>query len=428
MGFLQICSGVVLLQLSKSAKDVPDAAVFTGDLDQVRTVAEQQQPEFEPKADAIRGTAALIRRFSVSRQKMEVEEAKRLHEEQLRDLEPIRENEQFEWDGLRRRRTTSGGSGNPGSLRRKKTIHPPLGMSYFSSDLEDREQGGNSRGGHEEEEDGGMFDNIRRKARSAWLPGQAKNLGGGMPDTRSPIYPVQLTDVPLPAYNSEEGPTLAQSSHRLQLASDAYPSTSFGQELHEYSSGYRIRDGETQPHQSTPIKWAPDVGSERTRSPSTPPKPPPHMAKRQFSFQNVFHRNRDNQTYEGAADDLPRPRSRLGVGSRRSSLAEASSKPGTEEERLGLVQGDSRGVLPLPELSSEDEDWRLEGKLPIAHPEGNTLPHVAEKEQAIFDSEGRRWSNVSSSSAEHPSSSSVADESHWDRESRIGKSGKGAFM
>ncbi|EOD43372.1 hypothetical protein GTA08_BOTSDO12767 [Neofusicoccum parvum] len=45
MGFLVICSGVVLLQLSKSAKDVPDAAVFKGDLDQVRTVAEQEEPD-----------------------------------------------------------------------------------------------------------------------------------------------------------------------------------------------------------------------------------------------------------------------------------------------------------------------------------------------------------------------------------------------
>ena len=53
MGFLQICAGVVLLQLSKSAKNVPDAEVFRGDLDQVRTVAEQEEPEYEPKAGMI---------------------------------------------------------------------------------------------------------------------------------------------------------------------------------------------------------------------------------------------------------------------------------------------------------------------------------------------------------------------------------------
>jgi len=47
MGFLEICAGVVLLQLSKSAKDIPDAAVFRGDLDQVKAVAEIEEPESE---------------------------------------------------------------------------------------------------------------------------------------------------------------------------------------------------------------------------------------------------------------------------------------------------------------------------------------------------------------------------------------------
>ena len=57
MGFLVICSGVVLLQLSKSAKDVPDAAIFKGDLDQVREVAEQEASKSEPKAEDVDMTA-----------------------------------------------------------------------------------------------------------------------------------------------------------------------------------------------------------------------------------------------------------------------------------------------------------------------------------------------------------------------------------
>lgn len=110
MGFLVICSGVVLLQLSKSAKDVPDAALFAGDLNQIQTIAEQEQSETEPKADAIRGAAALVRRFSTARDKMEIEELRRLHMEKEQErLGSISENgqPQFEWDGLRRRRTTS---------------------------------------------------------------------------------------------------------------------------------------------------------------------------------------------------------------------------------------------------------------------------------------------------------------------------------
>jgi len=164
MGFFVICCGVVLLQLSKSAKDVPDTAVFSGDLNQVRTIAEQEQPESEPKADAIRGTAAIIRRLSTMRPKMEMEEAKRLHEEKQQDLAPIGEDEQYQWDGLRRRRTTFGTqfSGRsrgdsaspfpafdpgappppartPTTFVRSPTVrspqqHPPLGMSRFPSE------------------------------------------------------------------------------------------------------------------------------------------------------------------------------------------------------------------------------------------------------------------------------------------------------
>lgn len=123
MGFLTICSGVVLLQLSKSAKDVPDAAVFSGDLNQVRTIAEQEQAETEPKADAIRGAAALVRRFSTTREKMEMEEYKRMRAEKEQErLEAVNEDgqTQFEWDGLRRRRTS------------KPTTHHKIGILLLS--------------------------------------------------------------------------------------------------------------------------------------------------------------------------------------------------------------------------------------------------------------------------------------------------------
>ena len=98
MGFLQICAGVVLLQLSKSAQDVPDAAVFRGDLDQVKEVAQLEQPEFEPKADAIRGAAAIVRRLSSCRREREEEESRRVVEERMQ-----MGSEEVQWDGLRRR-------------------------------------------------------------------------------------------------------------------------------------------------------------------------------------------------------------------------------------------------------------------------------------------------------------------------------------
>ncbi|UKZ54134.1 hypothetical protein TrVGV298_007940 [Trichoderma virens] len=147
LGFLTICSGVVLLQLSKSAKDVPDAAVFNGDLDQIHTIAEQAQSETEPKADAIRGAAAIVRRISNARLRMEAEELKRLHEEKMAEaMAPISEDGQpmYEWDGLRRRRTIAS-SMHTRSTRLSTPIpvspapptpHPPLGMSHFPTEEE----------------------------------------------------------------------------------------------------------------------------------------------------------------------------------------------------------------------------------------------------------------------------------------------------
>lgn len=103
LGFLQICAGSILLQLSKSAKDVPDAQVLTAKLGQLHVVAEQEEMESEPRADTIRGTAALIRSFSKARKRREAEEVQRIHEE---SLEPIGENEIAEWDGIRRRKSS----------------------------------------------------------------------------------------------------------------------------------------------------------------------------------------------------------------------------------------------------------------------------------------------------------------------------------
>ncbi|KAF3922066.1 hypothetical protein ABW20_dc0108194 [Dactylellina cionopaga] len=145
MGFLEICAGVVLLQLSKSAKEVPDTAVFRGDLDQVKIVAEQEEPESEPKADAIRGAAAIIRRISTIRKQAESKEMQQIHEDQVRD---IRDKDHLspevivEWDGLRRRVSFASDKSTGGRPRRHtsasqrpRDLMPPL------SRLEEMEEG-----------------------------------------------------------------------------------------------------------------------------------------------------------------------------------------------------------------------------------------------------------------------------------------------
>ena len=351
LGFLQICAGVVLLQLSKSAKDVPDAAVFKGDLDQVRTVAEQEEPETEPKADAIRGAAAIIRRISQSRQKTEVEEAKRVHEMRMRDqMEPIGENEQVEWDGLRRRKTII----DPASkdLQRRKTLHPPLGMAQFPDEdgtSDDRPSSSDvfGSGGM----NSGFFNSFRRRASAKFSARQGKSLSTGTPALSEPVSP-----------GRDDTPPTAQVLGAMEMD-------------HVYGLPPSLRGGDGAGERSDfdssteytgaggkPIMWADSVEDRPSASRGTlAPPPPPHGAKRQFSFTNPFHRHK--QETPGETTEPHRPSSRLGLGSRGSSREHSIPsimKSATEEERLGLVKGDSRNVQSLPEYSEqsdEEGDW-----------------------------------------------------------------------
>ncbi|KZZ93352.1 DUF803 domain membrane protein [Moelleriella libera RCEF 2490] len=269
LGFLTICSGVVLLQLSRSAKDVPDAAVFKGDLDQIHTIAEQEQPESEPKADAIRGTAAIVRRLSKARFKMETDELKRLHEEKMAEsMAPISEDaaSEYEWDGLRRRRTMTAGlraraptiSSQPPTpavppMRTPSSPHPPLGMSRFPTDeeLEEADRGNNLFSS--------IAGTIRGRGRSNnSLP--AYDEEAPMDKARSPLHPVPLTQIMVPKQRPDD-------------EAGAYYGPTREHVFETQQTEYRSVSGE-----------APDAQS-------IPPTPPPHSARRQFSYNRVFRRN-----------------------------------------------------------------------------------------------------------------------------------------
>lgn len=285
MGFLQICAGVVLLQLSKSAKDVPDAAVFKGDLDQVREVATQEEPEYEPKADSIRGAAAIIRRLSTPRRTMEAEEARRYYRERQEDQHhQPGDNEIIEWDGLRRRKTVLG-EGPTMSRSRTASMKknqlpplppmPPLGMSKFP-DYEEETRPTTQHSGHS------LLDEIRTRRTSrasTWKPIPEENEPG--------MDPVSLSSMS-------------------------------GQPHHHVDTSYR--------------------GHQRTETPRSvvsfaDEDPRESPARRQFSF-NMFHRNKT----PSAEAPSPKPaRSIL-----RHSHHHHSDSQTTEEERLGLVKGDSR--------------------------------------------------------------------------------------
>ncbi|KAF2711414.1 DUF803-domain-containing protein [Pleomassaria siparia CBS 279.74] len=309
MGFLQICAGVVLLQLSKSAKDVPDSAVFKGDLDQVRTVAEQEEPEYEPRADTIRGGASIIRSLSRARTEKQVMEVKKLHADQM---QPIGEDEQFEWDGLRRRKTVMDldravpHPERTATVIRQKTAHPPLGMSQFPTDDSDNESDFHP----------GFFQRLRTRSRG-------KSTASNPPVGLSNLGPGSG-----PAPTDGPGDDAVNKSYTTDM---------------EMDTAYK-------PHETT-IQFAPSPsppyhGERQTsQSSSLAPKPPLHTAKRQFSFQNVFGRNRAQSTGEASISHRP-----ISRNSRKSSKDHANQS--TEEERLGLVKGESSTLLPIISRSS----------------------------------------------------------------------------
>lgn len=365
-GFLVICSGVVLLQLSKSAKDVPDTAVFNGDLDQMRTVAEQAEPETEPKADAIRGTAAIIRRISQSRQKMEAMEAKKIHEERM---EPIHENEHVEWDGLRRRKTVLESSNG---LQRQKTLHPPLGMTHFPDDMDDPDRPASSdiHGGagifH-----GNFFDSFRRRnQRTDSLPSHSRSL-----NTRprhgevTQLPPRPLTEVVTATPKGAEfGSKNSGDLGAVELTHVYGLPSSLQRQGSEDRSGLK------------PIAWADGIdepqrlqreASEREHESLVPLSP---SSRRQFSFQNPFSRNRASSATSAISSETPSDipampadaKSRATSFKKRKATSRNTHAPTpTEEERLGLVKGDGNAVPPTHGLDEDidhvdDDYWGLD--------------------------------------------------------------------
>ena len=317
----------------------------------MREVAEQEQPETEPKADAIRGTAAIIRRLSVSRQKMEQEEARRLREDKMKDqLEPLRENEVVEWDGLRRRKTIIGNAEFGGPVRRK-TIHPPLGMSRFP------EQAQNEDAEREVRESHGFFEGLRDRAQSVLHPHQPRNTTSDYGDPRSPVHPMPLTEINVQGSQAET-PILPYGPGSFEEAQEHIYGLPPGLQGRRNQPG--AHSPRSKPLPNHPQDQSPAIGG--TNKDSLAPERPEHSTRRQFSFTNVFHRHPKTPDRPSSSDQnqssAARPTSRMGLGSRSASSTsheqKRAMKTATEEERLGLVKGDSHAAL----LQEEDSPSR----------------------------------------------------------------------
>lgn len=363
LGFLQICSGVVLLQLSKSAKDVPDAAVFKGDLDQIREVATQEEPEYEPKADSIRGAASIVRRLSTPRRHVEAEEARRLVQDRQEDsLKPPGENEIIEWDGIRRRKTILGDGPTMARPHTPRTPSikrelPPLGMSRFPDPDDQEHRPSTKQSGHS------FLSDIRSRASST-------------------LHPTQW--LPLHEQEKHLGPDNAPVMRTSDGADTEYRGAGLGVPNRERSDTPRS------------ISWADEKAGDQTLQPAT------NTEHRQFSFGAMFSRIRPSREPSPKRAKTP-PRGIL----RRTQVVPGGDlrQTATEEERLGLVHGDSRSAQldesldeKLERWSSSDESDLAEVQpVPAARPHGDSVSSMSTAAFPPYEDYGASYSQTQAS-------------------------------
>ena len=270
--------------------------------------------------------------------------------------------------GSQRSRAMTSRSPNPFTLPRTPTTghaqqaHPPLGMSHFPTEDELAE--------HDRPGSPGALSSIvgtiRSRARSVLLPGhpdfqQGRHDTGINPKIQSPMHPVQLTEISVPAQKVGEGSNSPYGEYGLP-SKTAYEGAAgvaaAGSTVSVNSSARRVQFGGDNRKASLAASDGSSLGP--------PPTPPPHTTRRQFSFQNVFKRHQQHAQGDAAHDAAgdaghhffpsihaaARPATRP-LSSRGYSNPQV--KGATEEERLGLVKGDSNVSQSTPALRHYDE-------------------------------------------------------------------------
>ena len=240
----------------------------------------------------------------------------------LDSMQPISEDGQpqqpeYEWDGLRRRRTTLGSRrpttastshASTSTPQPPRSPHPPLGMSRFPDDYDEHEN-------HDHDDRSTIFSSI------------AGSLVRGRGRSR--------TTNTLPTYDEEEGYGEDKNHNRSVILSEVPGSRRGG---HEKNEAARYGDVDEREHafyqQDTSYPGAVLAdrihhnGSSRSLQ---PPTPPPHSTHRQFSFNRVFRRTQ-----------LPSEEERAGLvlGGEGSDRRGSDGKEG---ERDSSREGDREG-------------------------------------------------------------------------------------
>lgn len=236
--------------------------------------------------------------------------------------------------------------------------------------------------------------NVRRRAQSII---HRKPPGTAGSDYHDSMHPSDLAET------SYKGPGTATDEPMEMSHVYGLPPGLQRHGLDGHNSGHYTPPGQS----FHPIAWADDVGHERAKSRgSLAPEPPSHTAKRQFSFHNVFHRHKHDDSLDSG--HARRPSSRTGLGSRQSSSRDQNipghgkSKTATEEERLGLVKGDSSAMSPVRDDTSDEDDWQLAGRTTMTRPRGTSAAPVPIREEDKESDEGERWAYHDSSSPTSP--------------------------
>lgn len=185
----------------------------------------------------------------------------------------------------------------------------------------------------------GFFENLRSRAQTGRHTHLGTHDGAGEHSASSPIYPVALSEIKIHASNAVS-PIAPYGPGSLEDAQERIYGLAPGER--------KAQDGRFGGSLSQPSPRSKPLPARPAPSPNL--RAPPQEARRQFSFTNFLRPGSRTPDVEGS-EHTSRLRSRTSS----SGHEKKAMKNATEEERLGLVKGDSHLALLHHESSQSPE-------------------------------------------------------------------------